>query len=266
MQQIPAAKEFKAAINSMSPEQQRFMNAYRSMQLNSTLFGICVIQIKPQLEKLLRLPNDGLTKEIKLTQRILNLLMEYQIPSDMLSYQDEGNDSDSDDSTSDDSTQSDEDDDEALRRKLKYVKAQAEAMHNMIEESKKEEVKEAELQLELNTIEAFDGYYNAVPETQGYLMDFDDFDGAEIMRTMAVESSGYGGGLERDMLYEEEEMEISMAMSAPMMEEAKSAPMMEEAGEIMLEEAAGGEPEPSPPEEANDLPDEQEVPEGEEVT
>ncbi len=34
----------------------------------STLFGVCVLQIKPQLEKLLKLPADALTKEIALTQ------------------------------------------------------------------------------------------------------------------------------------------------------------------------------------------------------
>lgn len=36
------------------------------MQLASTLFGIVVIQIKPQLEKLLNLPQDSLTKEIRM--------------------------------------------------------------------------------------------------------------------------------------------------------------------------------------------------------
>jgi hypothetical protein len=51
-------------IESLSPEQQRFAQAIRSMQLASTLFGIVVIQIKPQLEKLLRLPHDSLTKGI----------------------------------------------------------------------------------------------------------------------------------------------------------------------------------------------------------
>jgi hypothetical protein len=56
------------------------------MQLESTLFAICVVQIKPQLEKLLKLPPDGLTKEIKLTQELLSLFIEYQIPSDLLSY------------------------------------------------------------------------------------------------------------------------------------------------------------------------------------
>ena len=65
---IPSAKEFKDAISSLSPEQQRFAKGFRGMQLESTLFGICVVQIKPQLERLLRLPDDALTKEIQLTQ------------------------------------------------------------------------------------------------------------------------------------------------------------------------------------------------------
>src|SRR6185312_2609756 len=86
LETIPTPKEFKDAIESLSPEQQRFAKAFRSMQLESTLFGVCVIQIKPQLEKLLRLPDDSLTKEMKLTQELLSLFIDYQIPSDLLSY------------------------------------------------------------------------------------------------------------------------------------------------------------------------------------
>jgi hypothetical protein len=86
LEQIPTPKEFRDAIESLSPEQQRFAKAFRSMQLESTLFGVCVVQIKPQLEKLLKLDPDSLTKEIKLTQELLNLFLEYQIPSDLLSY------------------------------------------------------------------------------------------------------------------------------------------------------------------------------------
>jgi hypothetical protein len=56
------------------------------MQLASTVFGVCVIQIKPALEKLLNLPNDSLTKEIQLSQDLQSLFLEYQIPSDLLSY------------------------------------------------------------------------------------------------------------------------------------------------------------------------------------
>ena len=45
-----------------------------------------VIRIKPQLEKVLRLVPDSLTKEIKLTQDLMELFIESQIPSDLLSY------------------------------------------------------------------------------------------------------------------------------------------------------------------------------------
>lgn len=72
---LPTAKEFKDAIQSLSPEQQRFAKAFRSMQLESTLFGILVVQIRPQLEKVLNLDPDGLTKEIKLTQDLMELFI-----------------------------------------------------------------------------------------------------------------------------------------------------------------------------------------------
>lgn len=85
LEEIPTAKEFKDAIRSLSPEQQRFAQAFRNMQLNSSLLGICVIQIKPQLEELLGLPADGLTKEMKLTHDLMSLFVDYQVPSDMLS-------------------------------------------------------------------------------------------------------------------------------------------------------------------------------------
>ncbi len=83
---IPSAGEFKAATVSISPEQQAFAKMFRGMQLASTLFAVCVIQIKPQLEKLLNLTEDSLTREIKLTQDVMELFIVYQIPSDLLSY------------------------------------------------------------------------------------------------------------------------------------------------------------------------------------
>jgi len=83
---IPTPKEFKNAIQSLSPEQQAFAKAFRSMQLESTLFGVLVVQIKPQLEKVLNLTADSLTKEIKLTQELMQLFIKFQIPSDLLSF------------------------------------------------------------------------------------------------------------------------------------------------------------------------------------
>eukprot|EP01127_Copromyxa_protea_P002107 TRINITY_DN1199_c0_g1_i3.p1 TRINITY_DN1199_c0_g1~~TRINITY_DN1199_c0_g1_i3.p1 ORF type:complete len:1012 (-),score=233.88 TRINITY_DN1199_c0_g1_i3:40-3075(-) len=86
LETIPTPKEFADAIASLSPEQQRFAKAFRAMKLSSTLFGVAVIQIKPQLEKLLNLPYGSLAKEISLTQRLLDLFITYQIPSDLVSY------------------------------------------------------------------------------------------------------------------------------------------------------------------------------------
>ena len=83
---IPSAGEFKAATVSISPEQQAFAKMYRGMQLASTLFAVCVIQIKPQMERVLKLTSEALTKEIQLTQDLLELFIQYQIPSDLLSY------------------------------------------------------------------------------------------------------------------------------------------------------------------------------------
>lgn len=83
---LPSAKEFRDAIQSLSPEQARFAKSYRSMQLDSSVFGICVIQVKPQMEALLSLPPNALTKEIQLTQDLLSLFVEFQIPPNLVSY------------------------------------------------------------------------------------------------------------------------------------------------------------------------------------
>jgi len=61
---IPTPKEFQRKISSLSKEQQAFANAYRKMQLAGTLFAVATIQIKPNLERLLNLPPDALTKEV----------------------------------------------------------------------------------------------------------------------------------------------------------------------------------------------------------
>jgi len=87
LEQMPTPKEFRDAIESLSPEQQRFCKAFRAMQLEGSVFGACVIQLKPQLERLLNLAPDALTKEIRLTQDLLELFIEYQIPSDLLTYE-----------------------------------------------------------------------------------------------------------------------------------------------------------------------------------
>ena len=83
---LPSAKEFKDAIASLSPKQKEFANAFRAMQLESSVLGICVIPLKPQMEKLLNLEEGTLTKEIQLMQDLMSLFVDYQIPSDLLSF------------------------------------------------------------------------------------------------------------------------------------------------------------------------------------
>merc|ERR1712130_841154 len=83
---IPSAQAFRQASESLSPEQLAFVSAYRRMQLESTLFGLAIVQIKPQLEKVLGLPPDALTKHVALVEDLLEIFIRYQIPSDLVSY------------------------------------------------------------------------------------------------------------------------------------------------------------------------------------
>jgi len=86
LEELPTAKAFKDAISSLSPEQRRFAEAFRAMQLSPSVFGLLTIQLKPQLEALLGLPPCSLTKEVRLSEDLLSLFIDYQIPSDLLSY------------------------------------------------------------------------------------------------------------------------------------------------------------------------------------
>lgn len=134
---IPTPKEFKDAIESLSPEQQEFAKAFRAMQLESTLFAVLVVQIKPQLEKLLNLADDSLTKEIKLTQDLMQLFIKYQIPSDLLSFTSDllpnGHGS--------------------AGERLQVVKGQVKAMHDMIEVEKREELEQRRKEEEYRRLE-----------------------------------------------------------------------------------------------------------------
>eukprot|EP01060_Flectonema_neradi_P010865 TRINITY_DN1793_c2_g1_i2.p1 TRINITY_DN1793_c2_g1~~TRINITY_DN1793_c2_g1_i2.p1 ORF type:complete len:890 (+),score=147.47 TRINITY_DN1793_c2_g1_i2:152-2821(+) len=83
--EIPSAAEFQEAISSLSPEQQRFANAYRGMQLEGTLFALGIIHTKPQLEVVLNLPRGSLTKELALSEKLLDLLLVHGVSADFLS-------------------------------------------------------------------------------------------------------------------------------------------------------------------------------------
>eukprot|EP00930_Biecheleria_cincta_P072342 TRINITY_DN5974_c0_g1_i1.p1 TRINITY_DN5974_c0_g1~~TRINITY_DN5974_c0_g1_i1.p1 ORF type:complete len:968 (+),score=218.00 TRINITY_DN5974_c0_g1_i1:77-2905(+) len=128
---IPTPKEFKDAIESLSPEQQAFAKAFRSMQLESTLFGVLVVQIKPQMEKVLNLAEDSLTKEIKLTQDLMQLFVKYQIPTDLLSFDGTAEGADGIEIV-----------DPSAGDRLQAVKSHVKAMLEMIEQEKNEEVEQ----------------------------------------------------------------------------------------------------------------------------
>jgi hypothetical protein len=136
---IPNAKEFADIIESLSPEQQEFCKSYRKLQLSATLFGVCIIQIKPQLEMVLNLPDGSLTKEIQLTQDLMEMFIEYQIPSDLVSY--DGKDS------------------ADVRDKILDVKNNIAAIKAVIEGQKQKELSEskqrAESQFHLRMEESF---------------------------------------------------------------------------------------------------------------
>lgn len=133
LNELPSAKDFKDSIASLSPEQQRFATAFRGMQLESSVFGVCVIQLKPQLEALLGLPAGSLTKEIRLTQDLMSLFIDYQIPSDLVSF--------------------DGPLDASVGDKVGCVKAHAQAVLDVISEAKKSEVQEMEMRAAHNVHE-----------------------------------------------------------------------------------------------------------------
>ena len=130
LEEIPTAQEFKDAIRSLSPDQQRFAESFRNMQLGSSVMGICVIQIKPQLETLLGLPKDALTKEMKLTQELLELFVEYQVPSDLLSY---------------DGIQ----DDASPNERVENVRGHVKAVVDVIDEAKKKQLEEQKMKADM---------------------------------------------------------------------------------------------------------------------
>jgi len=135
LNELPTAKEFKDAIRSLSPDQRRFAEAFRGMQLESSVLGVCVIQIKPQLEELLGLPHDALTKEMKLTQDLMELFVDYQVPSDLLSYDGE-------------------DENVNVKEKVSNVKGHVQAVLDVIAAAKIKQLEEATMMADMAFEEA----------------------------------------------------------------------------------------------------------------
>lgn len=134
---LPTAKEFKDAVSSLSSEQKAFAESFRAMQLESSVFGVCIIQLKPQLEKLLDLPEGSLTKEIQLTQDLMSLFVDYQIPSDLLSFDGPG--------------------DGDILNKVTAVKGYVKSVMDVIEASKEKQLIEEERKADMRAERAYGG-------------------------------------------------------------------------------------------------------------
>ena len=88
----------------------------------------------PRLERLLGLADGSLTKEIELTQALLDLFIEYQIPSDLLAF---------------DGVQATA----TAAQRIRAVTAHVAAIHAIIEGQKREQLEEARKQRELEEAE-----------------------------------------------------------------------------------------------------------------
>lgn len=83
---LPTPKAFDDAIRSLSPEQQAFCTAYRKMQLSSSLFGLLIVEIEPNVEQVLNLDPGSLVKEIDMTDRLVDLFVDHSISTDLLKF------------------------------------------------------------------------------------------------------------------------------------------------------------------------------------
>ena len=79
LETIPSPKEFQEAVESLSPEQHRFCKAYRGMQLSSSVFALAIVEVQPQLERVLNLDDGALTKEMALNRELMELFTTYQV-------------------------------------------------------------------------------------------------------------------------------------------------------------------------------------------
>jgi len=182
-EELPTAQAFKKSIESLSSEQREFAKAFRSMQLQSTLFAMCIVQVKPALEAVLNLPDDSLTKEIKLSQQLMRHLITYQIPSDQLSC-----DLDDDMSAYECDIVDEEKAQELLQMmkrkdKVNRVRQLAQEMESMLEEAKQEELNEAKLVAKMD---------KATQKLQRETL-FSEYRGGRKKESESIQSSAFGG-------------------------------------------------------------------------
>ncbi|KAJ3160463.1 hypothetical protein HDU88_007963 [Geranomyces variabilis] len=145
LEKIATSQEFDNTVESLSPEQQAFAKAFRTLQLQGTQFAVCVVDIKPHLELLLNLPPDSLTKEIELAEDLEHLLIQHHIPSDLLRFDvAAGHDTDRNAATA------------AVR--IDAVKRVTAHIFSIIKAAEVEETKEASAQAQHQVLKELDGF------------------------------------------------------------------------------------------------------------
>lgn len=81
---LPSAGEFESAVASLSPEQQRFANAVRSMQLATSSLSLVVIPLLPNLAAALNVSLALLVKSGALSEQIVDWMIRCDLPLDLL--------------------------------------------------------------------------------------------------------------------------------------------------------------------------------------
>jgi hypothetical protein len=113
------------------------------MQLASSVFGVCIIQIKPQLELLLGLQSYALTKEMQLTQDLMSLFIDYQIPSDLVTY------SNATTGTTTTTSTTGSNDATVIATQVQKVKGYVKGVMDVITATKKKQLKEEEMKSDM---------------------------------------------------------------------------------------------------------------------
>ena len=197
LETMPSAKEFRDAVSSLSPEQyvfsflffffgiklnnfthhrQRFCKAYRSKQLASSVFAICTIEVKAQMEKVLNLPQNSLTKEISLTKSLTDLFITYQISPDLLSF-------DGDDKTS-------------TKEKIQRVRENNDAIRKVLNDEKMKEIEEAKRRREIELAKKLADVKHTMAENLDGMMAWGDVQAESSEEEEEEECLERGGGFD----------------------------------------------------------------------
>eukprot|EP00658_Telonema_sp_P-2_P034852 TRINITY_DN2541_c0_g1_i3.p1 TRINITY_DN2541_c0_g1~~TRINITY_DN2541_c0_g1_i3.p1 ORF type:complete len:421 (-),score=124.75 TRINITY_DN2541_c0_g1_i3:232-1494(-) len=142
--------------------------------LRSLVGSEMCIRDRPHLERVLNLPANSLTKEIELTQDLMTLMLEHELPSDMLSF----------------SRETEEE------QPLSAVRKHVAAMNTMIENAKRREVADLQTKAKATKVKAtkaaeeetpglFPGNPRSLPGSRGY-QESHDWIGSETATTGQV--------------------------------------------------------------------------------